>query len=78
MLGEYDERLAAMVTSMDAHIRADAVAFSAQNAAILEINQDVKSLLSSRSFLRGTWFAVLTISTLIGVVAGLVVAWYKP
>lgn len=69
--------MGAMAKAMSDHISADAAAFAAQNLAILEVNKDVKSLLHSRSFLRGTWFAVVTVGTLIGVVAGLVVAWYK-
>ena len=71
------EQIASIASAMSAHIAADAAAFAAQNTAILEINKDVKSLLASRSFLRGTWFAVVTVGTLIGVIAGLVVAWYK-
>lgn len=64
--------------AMNDHIQADAVAFAKMGEAILEVNRDVKSLLASRSFLRGTWFAVVTVATLIGVVAGAVIAWYKP
>jgi hypothetical protein len=62
---------------MQDHMAADAIQFAATNASILEVNRDVKSLLSSRSFLRGTWFAIVTVSTLVGVIAGLVVAWYR-
>lgn len=69
--------MGAMARAMTEHIQADAVAFAAQSHQILEVNKDVKSLLASRSFLRGTWFAIVTVGTLIGVVAGLIVAWYK-
>lgn len=69
--------MAAVAQAMREHIAADAVSFAETNNAILEVNKDVKSLLASRSFLRGTWFALVTVGTLIGVVAGLVVAWYK-
>jgi len=69
--------MAAIAKAMGEHIAADAAAFAAQNSAIIEINNDVKSLLASRSFLRGTWFAIVTVGTLIGVIAGLVVAWWK-
>lgn len=72
------EQLIHITNAMNAHIEADAKAFAEQSAAILEVNRDVKSLLASRSFLRGTWFAIVTVGTLIGVVAGLVVAWYRP
>lgn len=71
------ERLIHMTASMQSHIEADAIAFQALNADVKEVNKDVKSLLASRSFLRGTWFAVVTVGTLIGVVAGLVAAWWK-
>jgi hypothetical protein len=72
------ERLIEMTAVMQAHIAADAKAFAEQSEAILEVNKDVKSLLASRSFLRGTWFAIVTVGTLIGVLAGLVIAWYRP
>lgn len=70
------ERLILMTAAMQAHIEADAHAFQTLGEQIVAVNQDVKSLLASRSFLRGTWFAVVTVGTLIGVIAGLVVAWH--
>lgn len=70
-------RLIHMTAAMEAHIAADAVAFRALAEQAVQTNLDLKSLLQSRSFLRGTWFAVVTVGTLIGVVAGLVVAWYR-
>lgn len=68
--------MGAMARAMSEHIAADASAFAAQNLAILEVNKDVKSLLASRSFLRGTWFAIVTVGTLIGVVIPILTAWW--
>lgn len=74
---EYVERLIHITNAMETHIEADAVAFRTLGAQILEANKDLKSLLATRSFLRGTWFAVLMVGTFLGVVAGLVIAWYR-
>ena len=71
------ERLIGLTTTMQAHVEADAVAFRVLGESIVEINKDVKSLLASRSFLRGTWFAIVIACTFVAAVAGLVVAWYK-
>ena len=68
--------MASIAEKMGAHIHADAAAFAAQNAAILEVNKDVKSLLASRSFLRGTWFAIVTVGTLVGVIVPIVLSWW--
>lgn len=65
-----------MARAMSQHIAADASAFAAQNLAILEVNKDVKSLLASRSFLRGTWFAIVTVGTLVGVVVPILLTWW--
>lgn len=74
---EYVERLVHMTTAMEAHIEADAVAFKALGEQIIEVNKDVKDLLASRSFLRGTWFAIVIACTFVATVVGLIVAWYK-
>ena len=57
-VGEYDERLAAMMASMDAHIKADAQAFEALAKQIIEVNMDVKSIIASRNFAAGVWKAL--------------------
>jgi hypothetical protein len=74
---DISNQVAVAARVMQDHMAADSIQFAATNASILEVNKDVKSLLSSRSFLRGTWFAIVTVSTLVGVIAGLVVAWYR-
>ena len=74
---EYVDRLVHMTTAMEAHIEADAAAFKELGIQIIEVNKDVKSLLHSRSFLRGTWFAIVIACTFVAAVAGLVVAWFK-
>lgn len=74
---EHTERLIHMTKAMEAHIEADAVAFQALGGQIIEVNKDVKDLLASRSFLRGTWFALVIGSTFVAAVAGLIIAWYK-
>lgn len=75
--GEYDDRLASMIDVLQTHIKEDANNFKEMTVQILEVNKDVKSLLNSRSFLRGAWFAVATVGTLVGVIAGIIIAWYK-
>lgn len=57
-LGEYDERLAAMMANMEAHIIADAKAFAFLGDQLIELNRDVKSILASRSFASGVWKAI--------------------
>ena len=62
---------------MHEHIKADSVAFAELGKAILEINQDVKSLLNSRSFLRGAWFALgISASVVVGA-ATLIITWFR-
>lgn len=53
-----DERWINLMTVVEKHITADAAAFQELAKQILEVNGDVKSLLASRSFLRGAWFAL--------------------
>jgi hypothetical protein len=74
---ENTERLIHMTQAMEAHIEADARAFLELSNQILEVNKDVKSLLSSRSFLRGAWFAIGVLGTLVAAVAGALIAWFK-
>jgi hypothetical protein len=72
----YTERLIHMTLAMEAHIEADAAAFRTLGAQIIEVNQDVKSLLATRSFLRGTWFAVGVFGTLVVTVGGLIAKYW--
>lgn len=75
--GEYDDRLSDMMTAMHEHIKADSVAFAELGKAILEVNTDVKSLLNSRSFLRGAWFALgISASVVVGA-ATLIITWFR-
>ncbi len=71
---DHTERLIHMTQAMEAHIEADRVAFETLGGQIIEVNKDVKSLLASRSFLRGTWFAVGVFGTFIAAVSGLLIA----
>jgi hypothetical protein len=79
--GEYDDRLAKMISdaastaaSMAAHIEADRVAFAALISQLTEVNKDVKSLLAVKSFAAGIWKAVaMFVASGLGVgVAGLI------
>ncbi len=70
------ERLISMTSTMQSHIEADARAFQELGTQIIEVNKDVKSLLASRSFLRGTWFAVGVFGTLVVSITGLVAAFW--
>lgn len=71
------ERLIHMTGAMEAHIAADAIAFKALAEQAVQANLDLKSLLESRSFLRGTWFAVGVFGTFLAAVVGAILAWYK-
>ena len=71
------EAMATIAAEMKAHIEADAHSFRLLGEQLVTLNQDVKSLLQSRSFLRGTWFAIVIAATLVGTIAGLILAWYK-
>lgn len=75
--GEYDDRIAQMLDWMKSHAEEDSENFKTLAAQILEVNNDVKSLLSSRSFLRGAWFAVGVFGTLVAAVVSSVIAWFK-
>jgi hypothetical protein len=86
--GEYDVRLAEMagkqtemMTSMRLHIEADSKAFEASAdsiksliAEVRAINEDVKVLLSTRSFAFGAWKAAAIIGAVIVSLAGLYIA----
>ena len=63
MLGEYDERLASLMTSMEAHIKADALAFDTLAKQLIEVNQDVKSIIAARNFAAGVWKALTIAGT---------------
>lgn len=56
--GEYDERLATMMSSMDAHIKADALAFADLIGEVKQINLDVKALLNAKVFARAVWWTL--------------------
>lgn len=75
--GEYDDRIAQMLDWMKSHAEEDTKNFETLASQILEVNNDVKSLLSSRSFLRGAWFAVGVFGTLVAAVVSAVIAWVK-
>lgn len=68
--GEYDERIAIMMASMEAHIIADAKAFDLIAKQLIETNKDVKDLLLKQKFTSGMWKAVAVIggglTTIIG------------
>lgn len=83
-LGEYDVRLAEMLTTMQAHIEADAKAFEQLigelrevNADLKTVNTDVKTLIQTRSFAFGAWKAATVIGGIIVVLAGLILTYLK-
>src|SRR6185295_3885662 len=71
------EQMASIATAMTAHIQADAASFHLLGDQLIALNNDVKSLLASRSFLRGTWFAVTIAATLLATLAGIAITLYK-
>lgn len=75
--GEYDARMAVLLRIMQDHIKEDSNNFKELTQQILEVNKDVKSLLASRSFLQGAWFALGVGGTLIATIVSLIVSWFK-
>lgn len=88
-IGEYDVRLAEMagkqtemLANMDAHIKADAKAFESTAESIKDliaevksINEDVKTLLNTRSFAYGAWKAAAYIGGAFVALMGLYIAY---
>ena len=77
VLGEYDERLASMVTAMDAHIKADAVAFEGLIKQLTEVNNDVKSIVASRNFAARVWKTISIAATVAAALATLYFAYLR-
>lgn len=75
--GEYDERLATMMTSMEAHIKADAIAFAALIDELKEVNADVKAILAARNYAAGVWKTVTIIGSIVAAAIGLYIAYVK-
>jgi len=74
---ENTDRLIRISEAMQAHIEADSASFKLLGEQIVEVNKDVKDLLSSRSFLRGAWFAIGVFGTLIAAITGAILTWFK-
>ena len=75
--GEYDERLATMMISMEAHIKADALAFASLIGELKEVNADVKAILAARNYAAGVWKTVTIIGSILTVLGGILVAYLK-
>jgi len=88
-LGEYDSRLnnmavqqTEMMTAMKAHIESDSKAFeiNAESikgliAEVKSINEDVKVLLNTRSYVSGAWKSAAVIGGILVTLAGLYIAY---
>ena len=72
-----DAYAAKLAEELKAHDRLDTERFDAVNTKLDGIHADVKSLLASRSYVRGAWAAIATISGAVSFVVGIVIAWMK-
>ncbi|HEV8714132.1 MAG TPA: hypothetical protein VGX03_15060 [Candidatus Binatia bacterium] len=72
-INRFDELSAEIRT----HITDDNRRFDTLDETLKEIGKDVKSLLATRSFSKGIWWAVSTIAGGIAVVASIVVGWVR-
>jgi hypothetical protein len=63
--------------ALAAHDRLDTERFNALALTLEEIRADVKSLLASRSYVRGAWKAVVTTAAVVSTVVSLLFAWLR-
>jgi hypothetical protein len=78
VLLEAIERITARVSDeLRAHQERDEGQFAAVNERLTEIGADVKSLLQSRSYIRGAWKAVAVVSGATATVVSIVIAILK-
>lgn len=68
---------ASVSTSLQEHTKLDDERFKSLTGTIEVIGVDVKSLLETRSFTRGAWKVIVTLSTIAGTIASLIVAYFR-
>jgi hypothetical protein len=66
-----------MTASMDAHIKADALAFATLIEELKEVNKDVKSIIETRAYAAGLWKMASLIGGSVVAVSGIVLAAIK-
>ena len=66
-----------LASEVRAHIKTDNERFDAVDEMLSEIGTDVKSLIGTRSFTKGVWWAFTIIAGAISVVASIAVAWVR-
>jgi hypothetical protein len=76
-LPTYNERLTEIVSNMEAHIKADSIAFDALAKQLIEINHDVKSIIASRAFAAGAWKAVTIVGGILSAILTFVLLWFR-
>ena len=59
------------------HTRHDDERFEALTVLVTSVANDVKSLLESRSFVRGAWKAIIGISVAVSTIIGMAIAWIR-
>lgn len=63
--------------ALEAHDKLDTERFSDLKLILAEVHADIKSLLASRSYVRGAWAAIVALAAAVsGIVAG-IAAWLK-
>lgn len=63
--------------TLQAHTEEDARRFVEMNGKLDDIATDVKSLLASRSYMRGAWKAIITAASAAGAAAGLLISYLR-
>lgn len=71
------ERFDVLASEVRTHITDDVARFNTLDNALHEISHDVKSLLATRSFNKGVWWAVTIIAGSIATVTSMAIAWVK-
>jgi hypothetical protein len=67
----------AVARELGTHTKHDDERFTALTNLVTSIATDVKSLLDSRSFQRGAWWAMIAIAGGVSTVVGFLVSWMK-
>jgi hypothetical protein len=72
-----DERFEHCINILQQHMKEDNENFLKLAAQIIEVNKDVKSLLESRSFVRGAWWALGIMGAAIATILTLIIEWFR-
>lgn len=71
------ERFDILAGEVRVHIIADNARFNTLDKTLHEIHSDVRSLLATRSFNKGVWWAVCIVAGSIATITSIALAWVK-